>query len=70
MGYSDFRARFTPETPGDWSIEPTEGSLNGKKGTDFTLKFKPSGPGVSTGYLVIQTDEDKWTFQLTGSGSM
>mmetsp|Transcript_9693 Transcript_9693/g.12801 ORF Transcript_9693/g.12801 Transcript_9693/m.12801 type:complete len:304 (+) Transcript_9693:71-982(+) len=70
MGYSDFRARFTPETPGDWTVEPTEGSLSGKKGTDFVVKYRPSNPGVATGNLVIQTEDDKWTFQLTGHASM
>lgn len=70
MGYSDFRARFTPETSLDWTVEPSEGSLNGKKGTDFIVKFRPSNPGISSGYLVIQTESDKWTFQVTGTGSM
>ena len=70
MGYSDFRARFTPETGGDWSVEPTEGSLNGRSGTEFTVKFRPQNPGTSTGYLVIETEDDKWTFQVTGTSSM
>jgi len=70
MGYSDFRARFTPGTGDEWSVEPNEGSLNGKKGTDFVVKYRPNGPGVSSGYLVIQTEDDKWTFQVTGTGSM
>ncbi|KAL7563247.1 hypothetical protein ACA910_015739 [Epithemia clementina (nom. ined.)] len=70
MGYSDFRARFTPETGADWTVEPAEGSLNGKTGVDFTVKYRPSNPGTSTGYLVIQTEDDKWTFQVTGQASM
>jgi hypothetical protein len=70
MGYSDFRARFTPETSSEWSVEPTDGSLNGKTGTEFTVKYRPQNPGTSSGYLVIQTEDDKWTFQVTGSASM
>lgn len=70
MGFSDFRARFTPETGADWSVEPTEGSLSGKKETAFAVKYRPQNPGVSSGYLVIETDDDKWTFQVTGSASM
>lgn len=70
MGYSDFRARFTAETGQDWTIEPNEGSLNGKKGTDFLVKYNPGSPSASSGYLVIETEDDKWTFQVTGTASM
>ena len=70
MGYSDFRARFTPETGSEWSVEPTEGSLNGKKGTEFTVKYRPQNPTPSNGYLVIETEDDKWTFQVSGTASM
>jgi hypothetical protein len=69
MGFADFRARFTPETSGDWKITPTEGSLNGKAGTDFIIKYRPQNPGVTEGYLVIQTEEDKWTWKLIGGTS-
>lgn len=70
MGYSDFRARFTPETGADWSVEPTEGSLNGRSATAFTVRYRPQNPGTSSGYLVIETEDDKWTFQVTGQASM
>jgi hypothetical protein len=40
--------------------------LNGKAGTDYIIKFRPQNPGVSEGYLVIQTEEDKWTWKLIG----
>jgi len=69
MGFSDFRAAITPDT-GDWTISPIEGSLNGRKDTDFLLKYRPSSPGVREAYLVIDTDEDKWTWKLIGSASM
>jgi hypothetical protein len=69
MGFADFRARFTPETSTEWNISPTEGSLNGKGGTDFVIKFRPQNPGVQEGYLVIETEEDKWTWKLIGGTS-
>lgn len=66
MGFADFRAAFTPETPMDWSIEPNEGSL-AKEDTTFTIKFKPQGPGTITGHLVIETEDFKKTWTVTGS---
>lgn len=65
MGFADFRAAFTPDTPPFWTIEPTEGSLD-KKGTDFILRFRPSSPTVVEGYLVIETEDFKKTWKLVG----
>lgn len=70
MGFSDFRARFTADTPPGFTVEPTEGSLNGRQDTDFCVKWRPSNPGVVEGYLVIETDDDKWTYKLLGNASM
>jgi len=72
MGFSDFRARFTQMTsPADWSVSPTEGSLNGRGDpTQFMVKFRPSAPALSEGYLVVETEDDKWTYKLMGTGSM
>lgn len=72
MGFSDFRARFTQMTnPSDWSVTPTEGSLNGRGDpTEFMVKFRPQNPALSEGYLVIETEEDKWTYRLSGVASM
>jgi hypothetical protein len=72
MGFSDFRARFTQMTnPAEWTVEPANGSLNGRGDpTQFIVKFRASRPGVSQGYLVVQTEDDKWTYQLNGLGSM
>ena len=66
MGFADFRAAFTPETPMDWTIEPSEGSI-GREETHFTVKFKPQGPGAIEGYLVIETEDFKKTWQVVGS---
>ena len=72
MGFSDFRAAFTPETnTAEWSVEPAEGSLNGRGDpTEFVVKFRPSSPALSEGYLVVETEDDKWSWKLAGTGSM
>jgi hypothetical protein len=72
MGFSDFRAAFTANTNvQEWSVSPNEGSLNGRGDpTEFLVKFRASNPGVSEGYLVVETEEDKWTWKLLGTGSM
>ena len=67
MGFADFRAAFTPDTPMDWSIEPNEGSLMQKEDTTFVVKFRPQGPGDVYGYLVIETEHFKKTYQVIGS---
>lgn len=69
MGFSDFRAAFTPNN-GDWIVEPSEGSLSGREATDFVVKFRPINVGITETYLVIDTEDDKWTWKFTGSGSM
>lgn len=70
MGFADFRASFTPETPADWSIDPSEGSLTSRDPTNFVLKFRPSNPGTSEGYLVIETEDFKKTWKLVGTTGM
>ena len=67
MGFADFRASFTPETSNDWTVDPSEGSLTSREPTTFTVKFRPSNPGITGGYLVIETEDMKKTFQLVGS---
>lgn len=67
MGFSDFRAAFTSDTPTDWSVEPNEGSLMQREDTHFTVKFKPQGPGMIQGTLVIETEDFKKTWQVQGS---
>lgn len=67
MGFADFRASFTPDTPSDWSVEPTEGSLTSREPTKFILKFRPNNPGTSEGYLVIETEDFKKTWKLIGT---
>lgn len=66
MGFADFRAAFTADTPMDWTVEPQEGSLS-KDPTEFVVKFRPANPGMSQGYLVVETEDFKKTYQLVGS---
>ena len=65
MGFADFRAAFAG-TSWDWTIEPQEGSLT-KTPIDFVVKFKPSNPGYQEGYLVIETEDFKKTWQVIGN---
>lgn len=67
MGFADFRAAFTPETGSDWTVQPEEGSLTSKEDTNFIVRFRPQGPGVSEGYLVIETEDFKKTWKVVGS---
>jgi len=67
MGFADFRAALTADTPMDWTIEPNEGSLMQREDTHFTLKFKPQGPGLIQGTLVIETEDFKKTWKIQGS---
>lgn len=67
MGFADFRAAFTSDTPMEWSIEPNEGALMQREDTHFTVKFKPQGPGLIQGYLVIETEDFKKTWHVQGS---
>jgi len=66
MGFSDFRAAFTPETPACYTLTPTEGSLQ-KIPTEFVIRFKPDGIGTFNGALVIETEDFKKTWKLIGS---
>jgi hypothetical protein len=67
MGFADFRAAFTPETPKEFTVEPSEGSLRQKDDTNFLVKFKAQKPGVVEGYLVIETEDFKKTWKVVGS---
>ncbi|KAL3795568.1 hypothetical protein ACHAW5_008763 [Stephanodiscus triporus] len=67
MGFADFRAAFTSDTPMDWSVEPSEGSIKSREDTHFVVKFKPQGPGLIQGYLVIETEDFKKTWLVQGS---
>ena len=62
-----FSGGLTSETPGDFTVVPSEGSLSSKEGIDFVVKFKPTNPGAVDGYLVIDTEDMKKTWKVIGS---
>ena len=62
MGFADFRAAFTPDTPMDWSVEPNEGSLMQRE--VFVVKFRPRCMSVIEGYLVMETEDFKKTYKV------
>lgn len=68
MGFADFRASFTPETGGEWTVQPNEGSMSSREDTPFIVRFRPSSPGIHEGHLVIETEDFKKTFKLIGKG--
>jgi len=66
MGFADFRAAFTDDSPKEFTCSPSEGALKQREATDFTVKFKAQGPGVVEGYLVIETEDFKKTWKVIG----
>lgn len=66
MGFADFRAAFTPESPVAFTVTPSEGALRQKEATLFTVKFKAQQPGIVEGYLVIETEDFKKTWKVVG----
>jgi hypothetical protein len=66
MGFADFRAAFTPESPNEFTVTPTEGALRQRENTMFTVKFKAQQPGAVEGYLVIETEDFKKTWKVVG----
>ena len=69
MGFADFRAAFTDDSPTDFTVEPSEGSLMQKQDTNFIVKFKAQKPGVVEGYLVLETEDFKKTWKVIGATS-
>jgi len=67
MGFADFRAAFTPDTPACFQLEPTEGSLQKGNPTNFIIRCKPETMGTFTGALVIETEDFKKTWTLIGT---
>lgn len=66
MGFADFRAAFTAETPPEFTVTPSEGSLRQKENTVFTIKFKAQKPGAVEGFLVIETEDFKKSWKVIG----
>ena len=55
MGYAKFRAAFAGDASDNWLVTPSDGVLKQNEDTHFAVTFRPQHPGVSSGYLVIET---------------
>lgn len=66
MGFLDFRAALSDDTPKSWQVEPEEGNIGKSFDTDITVRFRPDITGTSEGYLVLDTEEFKRTYKLVG----
>lgn len=67
MGFAEFRAAFVGDTNNDWFVTPNDGVLKQHEDTHFAVTFRPSNHGVTSGYLVIETDDFKKTWKVVGS---
>lgn len=73
MGYEDFVVGFSDDSDNggaDFQISPISGTLNGRRGdpTPIMITFKPDSPGgVRNAYMIIETEESKWTYHLLGN---
>ena len=67
--YSDFEAKFTPDSPYEFTVYPNEGVLEppGQEGTNFIVSFTPTEYGkTQIGRLVISTEDMQWTYEVRG----
>lgn len=67
MGFEDFYADFADGLQGSFSVEPVTGTLdrrNDHTAQGFEVVYKGGGKSGVTGHLIIQTEEDKFTFEL------
>lgn len=65
-----FRAYFSEDTPHEFVVKPTQGTLDGASGsgTPFFLSFTPNEYGkVYNGKLIIETSEMQWTYEVRGT---
>ena len=74
-GFAPFRAYFTPDSPPEFTVFPTEGVLqspadhvgDGDGGTPFLITYAPREYGKQLiGRLVIITTEMQWTYEIRG----
>lgn len=69
--FAKFKAFFTPDSAPEFSVHPKRGvlePLGSKEGTNFLVNFSPLEYGKPVvGFLVIQTDDMQWTYEIRGS---
>jgi hypothetical protein len=62
----DFFADFSEETVGNFEVTPQTGTLERRGGApqEFSVVYKGGGKSGTTGHLIVQTEEDKFTYEL------
>eukprot|EP00640_Fibrocapsa_japonica_P001537 CAMPEP_0113935920 /NCGR_PEP_ID=MMETSP1339-20121228/2941_1 /TAXON_ID=94617 /ORGANISM="Fibrocapsa japonica" /LENGTH=383 /DNA_ID=CAMNT_0000938215 /DNA_START=61 /DNA_END=1212 /DNA_ORIENTATION=+ /assembly_acc=CAM_ASM_000762 len=70
MTYQDYRAAFTPDTSPNFDVQNGVGTMEKRGGAPTMLQIGYTAAGVSAeevGTLVVDTEEFKWVFKITGS---
>jgi hypothetical protein len=69
LSSSPFTARFSPDSPTDFSVFPGEGVLPpaGSEGASFVLSYSPAAYGAArSGTLLIETAHMRWAYCVKG----
>ena len=67
MGFAQFRAAFVGDTNNDWFVSSSDDVLSGRKETHLAVAFRPNNHGLTSGYLVVETQDFKKTWKVVGS---
>lgn len=74
ISFEEFVVGFSDDSVNggaDYQVKPLSGELNGRRGdpTPLSVTFKPNAPGgpPRTVYLVVQTEESKFTYEIIGN---
>ena len=67
MGYEGFYEGFSDEAVGTWQT-PRQGTPERRSGEpqDFMIVYSGGGTSGTSGHLIVQTEEEKFTFTLAG----
>jgi hypothetical protein len=68
--FAPFQCRFTSDSPIEFSVTPTEGSMNRRSGadTEVTVRFSPKEYGEpKVGSLIFETEDFKSVYPIIGS---
>jgi hypothetical protein len=68
--FAPFQCRFTSDTPIEFSVTPTEGSMNRRSGapTEVVVRFNPKEYGdAKVGTLIFETEDFKSVYSIIGS---
>jgi len=68
--YAPYQCGFTPDSPPEFSVSPTEGSMNRRSGDpiEVTVRYNPKAPTEGmVGTLVFETEDFKKVYKFIGS---